>query len=116
MRTRLSETTAPKCRHAPQPVRLAEVHRVGVQPRGNFPLDQVEPSDVLKGGDQVTSGKYAKDYNEVKALGSLVNSDRTPEHTDVAYFFSDNSILLWTRVLRSMTGTYISNIGHSARL
>jgi hypothetical protein len=64
----------------------------------------------------LTSGKYAKDYNEVKALGSLVNSARTPEQTDVAYFFSDNSILLWTRVLRSMTSTYLSDIGDSARL
>ena len=64
----------------------------------------------------LTSGKYAKDYNEVKALGSLVNSARSPEQTDVAYFFSDNSILLWTRVLRTVTGTYLSNSGDSARL
>ena len=64
----------------------------------------------------LTSGKYAKDYNEVKALGSLVNSARSSEQTDVAYFFADNSILLWTRVLRTVTGTYISNSGDSARL
>ena len=64
----------------------------------------------------LTSGKYAKDYNEVKALGSLVNSARSPEQTDVAYFFSDNSIMLWTRVLRTVTGTYLSNSGDSARL
>ena len=64
----------------------------------------------------LTSGKYAKDYNEVKAMGSLVNSARSPEQTDVAYFFADNSILLWTRVLRTVTGTYLSNIGDSARL
>jgi hypothetical protein len=64
----------------------------------------------------LTSGKYAKDYNEVQALGSLLNSARTPEQTDVAYFFSDNSTLLWTRVLRSVTATYLSNIGDSARL
>ena len=64
----------------------------------------------------LTSGKYAKEYNEVKALGSLVNSARTSEQTDVAYFFSDNSTLLWTRVLRSMTATYLSNVGDSARL
>jgi hypothetical protein len=31
-------------------------------------------------------------------------------------FFADNSILLWTRVLRTVTGTYLSNIGDSARL
>ena len=64
----------------------------------------------------LTSGKYARDYNEVKALGSRDNSARTPEQTDVGYFFSDNSILLWSRVLQSVTATYLSNIGDSARL
>lgn len=64
----------------------------------------------------LTSGLYAKDYNEVKAFGSLNNSARSPEQTDVAYFFADNSILLWTRVLRTVTGAYLSNIGDSARL
>ena len=45
------------------------------------------------------SGLYARDYDEVKAFGSLKNSARSFEQTDVAYFFADNSILLWTRVL-----------------
>ena len=64
----------------------------------------------------LTSGLYAKDYNEVKAFGSLNNSARSPEQTDVAYFFADNSILLWTRVLRTVTAAHLSNIGDSARL
>ena len=62
------------------------------------------------------SGLYARDYNEVKAFGSLNNSARSLEQTDVAYFFADNSVLLWTRVLRTVTGAYLSNIGDSARL
>jgi hypothetical protein len=64
----------------------------------------------------LTSGKYARDYNEVKALGGLNNSARSPEQTDIAYFFFDNSILLWTRVLRTVTNAYLSNVGDSARL
>jgi hypothetical protein len=64
----------------------------------------------------LTSGKYASDYNEVKALGGLVSSARSVEQTDIGYFFADNSILLWTRVLRSVSGAYLSNIGDSARL
>jgi PAP2 superfamily len=64
----------------------------------------------------LTSGKYARDYNEVKALGGLTNSARTPEQTDIGYFFADNSILLWTRVLRTVTETYLDNVGDSARL
>src|SRR5262249_55766768 len=36
------------------------------------------------------SGAYANAYNEVKALGARFNSARTPEQTDLAYFYSDN--------------------------
>ena len=64
----------------------------------------------------LTSGKYARDYNEVKALGGLDNSARSVEQTDIAYFFADNSILLWTRVVRTVSGAHLSNIGDSARL
>jgi hypothetical protein len=64
----------------------------------------------------LTSGKYVKDYNEVKALGGLINSARSPEQTEIAYFFADNSIMYWTRVLRTVTGMYLNNIGDSARL
>jgi hypothetical protein len=64
----------------------------------------------------LTSGRYARDYNEVKRMGSLTGSARSVEQTDVAYFFSDNSILLWTRALRNVAGAYLSDIGDSARL
>jgi PAP2 superfamily len=64
----------------------------------------------------LTSGKYVKDYNEVKALGGLINSARSPEQTDIAYFFADSSIMYWTRALRTVTAMYLNNIGDSARL
>ena len=49
----------------------------------------------------LTSGDYVKDYNEVKALGRDVGSARTPEQTDIARFFSDNSIQYWNRTVRA---------------
>jgi hypothetical protein len=64
----------------------------------------------------LTSGKYVKDYNEVKALGGLINSARSTEQTDIAYFFADSSIMYWTRALRTVTAMYLNNIGDSARL
>jgi hypothetical protein len=64
----------------------------------------------------LTSGLYARDYHEVKAMGSLINSARSPEQTEIAYFFADNSIMYWTRVLRTVAGTYLTGIGDSARL
>ena len=65
----------------------------------------------------LTSGAYAKAYEEVKALGSLDSSTRTAEQTDIAYFFSDNSIQYWNRTLRGIAETNLSSdLGGSARL
>ena len=62
------------------------------------------------------SSQYTAEYNEVKAMGALVNSARTPEQTDFAYFFADNAILYWNRAIQSIANTYLNNIGDSARL
>src|SRR5262249_22170774 len=51
---------------------------------------------TLKSGDQfrakapppLNSSEYAKDYNEVKALGARATSTRTPEQTQLAYFYA----------------------------
>ena len=64
----------------------------------------------------LTSSEYTRDYNEVKALGALVNSARTPEQTDIAYFYADNAFLYWNRALQGIANTYLNNIGDSARL
>ena len=34
------------------------------------------------------SEQYAKDYNEVKAVGAKTNSTRTPEQTELANFYT----------------------------
>jgi len=50
------------------------------------------------------SGKrYARDYNEVKRLGSAVGSSRTPEQTDIGRFWSDNPPLQWNRAWRALS-------------
>ena len=64
----------------------------------------------------LSSRKYAEDYNEVKALGALTNSVRTPEQTDLAYFYADNAFLYWNRALQGIANTYLDNMGDSARL
>jgi hypothetical protein len=62
------------------------------------------------------SGKYAREYNEVKSLGRAgTNSSRTQEQTDLALFYSDNFIALWERTLRGIGGT-VNNVGDNARL
>jgi hypothetical protein len=69
-----------------------------------------EPQPNLK------SGKYADEYNEVKALGSLMGSSRRPSQTDTALFFADNAIQYWNRALQSIADADVPDSGDRARL
>jgi hypothetical protein len=62
----------------------------------------------------LTSGRYRRDYNEVKALGSLANLpcvdcgqfegvNRTDAQTAHAYVFSENFLAQYHRVLRALS-------------
>src|SRR5262245_5398734 len=62
------------------------------------------------------SGAYANAYNEVKALGARFNSARTPEQTDLAYFYSDNFANMLNRTVRAIAAAHLPDIGDSARL
>lgn len=64
----------------------------------------------------LTSGEYAREYNEVKALGSKNSIARTQAQTDLALFYSDNFLALWERTLRGISDANLTNIGDSARL
>jgi hypothetical protein len=64
----------------------------------------------------LTSAKYTKDYNEVKALGALNGSSRTPEQTDIAWFWADNPVAIWHRGMRTLLQKRGASIGNSARL
>jgi len=82
------------------------------------------PCFALQRGDQfraeppppLTSQRYTADYNEVKALGAHSNSSRTPEQTELAYFYAGNNFILWHRTLRDVAAAHVKNIGDSARL
>jgi hypothetical protein len=64
----------------------------------------------------LTSSEYAQDYNEVKAMGALTGSNRTPEQTNIAYFWSDNTPIQWNRAMRAIASTYTHDLVDSARL
>ena len=64
----------------------------------------------------LTSREYARDYNEVKAMGSLNNSLRTSEQTDMAHFWNANYVVLWNQILRDTANAHVGNIADSARL
>ena len=62
------------------------------------------------------SEQYAKDYDEVKALGALNDSSRTPEQTDQAQFWASNYVVLWNQTLRDIAAAHVDHIAESARL
>ena len=64
----------------------------------------------------LNSDQYAMDYNEVKALGALSNSSRTPEQTELAQFWALNYPVVWNQILRDIAAAHIDQIAESARL
>ncbi|MGH8235519.1 MAG: vanadium-dependent haloperoxidase [Steroidobacteraceae bacterium] len=64
----------------------------------------------------LTSARYTKDFNEVKAFGSLASTARSAEQTDLAYFYSGNIPAQWNSALRGVATRYLRRTGDSARL
>ncbi len=64
----------------------------------------------------LTSELWASDYNEVKAVGSLTSTTRTPEQTEIGYFWADSGPVLWQNALRYISRNYLNDIGDSARM
>src|SRR5262249_9555681 len=85
------------------------------------------PCFAIQSGDQfrakpppaLNSQQYVTDHNEVKALGGQSNSTRTPEQTELAYFYagkSGNNFVIWHRALRDAAAAHVKDIGDNARL
>jgi hypothetical protein len=65
---------------------------------------------------RITSRRYTREYNEVKAFGKDVGSSRTAEQTAIAVFHSGNTLALWNQTLRALANRYATDVGDSARL
>jgi hypothetical protein len=68
------------------------------------------------GPNALTSAEYAEDFNEVKELGSLTSTTRTPDQTDAAIFWQDHAMALWNGIFRTLAANENLNIVDSARL
>jgi len=64
----------------------------------------------------LTSAHYARDFNEVKALGSAPPTTRTPEQTATALFFSGNAVVQFNAALRDQLAVRHLDIVDAARL
>ncbi len=65
---------------------------------------------------ELTSARYAADYNEVKSKGAMTGSTRTPAETDIAWFWLDNFGAQHNRALRGLAAKHLPRVGDRARL
>jgi hypothetical protein len=69
--------------------------------------------------DRVTSAAYAADFNEVKRLGGdgvTTASARSPEETQIGFFWLESSPLAWNRLARSVAEGAALDEWQTARL
>jgi hypothetical protein len=73
------------------------------------------------GPPPLESDRYARDYDEVKALGAAMNSDRTAEQSKIALFWADGPGTEtppghWNSIARSISAARGMTLEQSARL
>ena len=64
----------------------------------------------------LTSARYTRDFNEVKALGSKDSTARTPAQTSTALFFSGNALVQFNTALRDQVTVRHLDIVDAARM
>lgn len=68
------------------------------------------------GPNALTSAQYAADLNEVKSLGSINSTTRTPEQTHLAVFWQSNPTATFNAVARRFTVEQSLDVTQSATL
>jgi hypothetical protein len=79
---------------------------------------------VMSSGDQyrprppydLTSRRYADDFNELKQLGDIHSTTRTAEQTEIAFFWFESSPLRWNRIARTVSRSAGLDLWENARL
>jgi hypothetical protein len=81
------------------------------------PLVLSSPTQIaLHGPDPLTSRRYTRDFDEVKAFGSATSSVRTPEQTENALFWNDNVQVQYQAGFRDLATRHGLDIVRSARM
>jgi hypothetical protein len=74
--------------------------------------DQFRPD----GPDPLSSEQSVTDFNEVKEYGRKDSAVRTPEQTDIVYFWSEHGYVHWNRNLNSLATARGLGVRDTARL
>jgi hypothetical protein len=118
-----SNTMHYDCSSAPPPAGEFEPNGgCGTQPVDQVlaqvtPFTTIDPSCFRPGGpNPLTSETYTRDFIETRDYGRADSSIRTPEQTDIAYFWSEHAYTSWNRNLVGLAISYRLNIRETARL
>jgi hypothetical protein len=74
--------------------------------------DQFRPD----GPNALTSSDYAAQWNETRRYGAKTGSARSPEQTEIARFWTENTLGQYNRALRGLANSRGLSLGQSARL
>jgi hypothetical protein len=64
----------------------------------------------------LSSAEWADDYNQVKSVGASNSASRTPEQTEIALFWTENTAFQYARALRNLSTTLGLDLAETARL
>jgi hypothetical protein len=65
---------------------------------------------------RVTSRRYAKEFEEVKSLGSATSTERSPDQTHAARYWAENPPATWSRIFRTIAAEQDLSTVENARL
>jgi PAP2 superfamily len=69
-----------------------------------------------KGPLPLTSRKYAREFAEVKSLGSAASTTRTADQTLAARYWAENPPATWSRIFRTLSAQQGLSLAENARL
>jgi hypothetical protein len=70
-----------------------------------------------RGPHPLTSRRYANEFNEVKALGAIGSTTRTPDQTDAGRFWgATNAVGTWGGLLRAIADQHGGSLADHARM
>jgi hypothetical protein len=69
-----------------------------------------------KGPLRLTSRKYAREFAEVKSLGSIGSTTRTADQTLAARYWAENPPATWSRIFRTLSAQQGLSMAENARL
>src|SRR5215213_9116450 len=76
-----------------------------------------DPADFrTKGPLDLESDAYAREFDEVKSLGSASSTERTTDQTNAVRYWAENPPATWSRIFRTLSTQQALSVADNARL